>query len=91
MTIAAVVRVGYFAALAFMNSCTLPPTAKTTNLAASRVIFLDQGPKWTETARSDFYSRDQGSRVMPLRWMQALKQQRRAVHGRKSRPVRLPA
>ena len=74
MTIAAVVRVGCFAALAFMNSCTLPPTAKTTNLAASRVIFLDQGPDWTETARSDFYSRDQGSRVMPLRWMQALKQ-----------------
>jgi hypothetical protein len=37
-------------------------------------MLLDQGPNWTPTARRDFYSRDQGSRIMPLRWMQALKQ-----------------
>ena len=37
-------------------------------------VVLDQGPNWTQSARSDFYSRDQGSRIMPLRWMQALKQ-----------------
>ena len=29
---------------------------------------------WNEAARLDFYSRDQGSRIMPLAWMQALKQ-----------------
>lgn len=35
---------------------------------------LDQGPKWTEATRKDFYSRDQGSKLMPLRWISALKQ-----------------
>jgi hypothetical protein len=35
---------------------------------------LDQGEAWTAERRADFYSRDQGSRIMPLRWMVALKQ-----------------
>ena len=35
---------------------------------------LDQGGAWTADARADFYSRDQGSRIMPLRWMFALQQ-----------------
>jgi hypothetical protein len=34
----------------------------------------DQGTNWTAAARTDFYSRDQGSRIMPLRWIAALKQ-----------------
>jgi hypothetical protein len=38
------------------------------------VVLLDQGPNWTPIARSRFYSQDQGSDIMPLRWMQALKQ-----------------
>jgi hypothetical protein len=38
------------------------------------VVYLEQGKNWSEDARSDFYSRDQGSRIMPLRWMKALKQ-----------------
>jgi mono/diheme cytochrome c family protein len=37
-------------------------------------IFTDQGPNWTPTTRADFYSRDQGSRMIPLAWLQALKQ-----------------
>jgi mono/diheme cytochrome c family protein len=35
---------------------------------------LDQGAAWTAERRADFYSRDQGSRIMPLRWMAALRQ-----------------
>ncbi|MGQ0446031.1 MAG: di-heme-cytochrome C peroxidase [Beijerinckiaceae bacterium] len=37
-------------------------------------VTLDQGKEWTEAARKDFYSRDQGSRLIPLRWIAALKQ-----------------
>jgi mono/diheme cytochrome c family protein len=35
---------------------------------------IDQGPNWTPADQKDFYSRDQGSDIMPLRWMAALKQ-----------------
>jgi hypothetical protein len=37
-------------------------------------ITVNQGSNWTRSTRNDFYSRDQGSQIMPLRWMQALKQ-----------------
>jgi hypothetical protein len=40
---------------------------------ASPPVTLDQGANWTATAQKDFYSRDQGSRIMPLRWIAALK------------------
>ena len=43
-------------------------------LAAEPPVMLDQGPAWTDAARKDFYSRDQGSRLMPLNWIIALKQ-----------------
>ncbi len=36
-------------------------------------LTIDQGADWTDAARNDYYTRDQGSRVMPLAWMQALK------------------
>lgn len=36
---------------------------------------IDQGMNWTPPARNDFYSRDQGSRIIPLSWIIALKQQ----------------
>src|SRR5665213_3948534 len=45
----------------------------TVSFSAEPVI-IDQGPEWTASARKDFYSRDQGSRIMPLRWIAALKQ-----------------
>jgi mono/diheme cytochrome c family protein len=35
---------------------------------------VDQGPNWTQERRADFYTRDQGARMIPLAWLQALKQ-----------------
>ena len=40
----------------------------------SSVVYLDQGPAWTSKARSQFYSQDQGSKMIPLSWLLALKQ-----------------
>jgi mono/diheme cytochrome c family protein len=37
-------------------------------------VFTDQGANWTPATRADFYSRDQGSRMIPLSWLQNLKQ-----------------
>ena len=37
------------------------------------LVMTDQGAGWTDAERKDFYSRDQGSRLIPLRWMMALK------------------
>lgn len=34
---------------------------------------VDQGRWWTDDRRYEFYSRDQGSRLMPLSWFMALK------------------
>ncbi len=42
--------------------------------AAAEPVLLDQGPSWTAAARRDYYVRDQGSQIMPLRWIAALKQ-----------------
>jgi hypothetical protein len=36
-------------------------------------IYVDQGRDWTTEARTDFYTRDQGSRLINLAWLQALK------------------
>lgn len=36
-------------------------------------IYVDQGSQWTPEARADFYIRDQGSRLIRLSWLQALK------------------
>jgi hypothetical protein len=35
---------------------------------------MDQGSKWTNKTRDEFYSQDQGSRLIPLKWIKALKQ-----------------
>jgi len=43
--------------------------ADTQSLSA---VNVDQGPAWTRTERAAFYTQDQGSRIMPLRWMLAL-------------------
>lgn len=43
-------------------------------LFAAEPVIMDQGKEWTASDRKDFYSRDQGSRIMPLRWIAALKQ-----------------
>jgi hypothetical protein len=36
-------------------------------------IYVDQGSNWTAEARADFYTHDQGSRLISLVWLQALK------------------
>jgi hypothetical protein len=41
---------------------------------AAETVTIDQGTEWTAATRNDFYSRDQGSQIMPLRWIVALKQ-----------------
>jgi len=41
--------------------------------AAAGPVFLHQGSSWTPAARADFYTRDQGSRLIPFAWAKALK------------------
>src|SRR4051794_15202107 len=43
-------------------------------LAADAPIYADQGANWTPDKRKDFYTRDQGSQIIPLPWLNALKQ-----------------
>jgi processive rubber oxygenase RoxA-like protein len=45
-----------------------------TGASLGQPIFVDQGTSWTTMTRADFYTRDQGSRMIPLAWLQALKQ-----------------
>lgn len=40
--------------------------------AAAQTVFVPQGADWTPAKREAFYTQDQGSRIMPLAWMQAL-------------------
>lgn len=40
---------------------------------AAGPVAVDQGPDWTPANRDAFYVIDQGSRIMPLRWIKALK------------------
>lgn len=42
-------------------------------IAQAQVKYLDQGKKWGPVSRKDFYGRDQGSQMIPLAWMKALK------------------
>ncbi|MEQ1636340.1 MAG: di-heme-cytochrome C peroxidase [Methylococcales bacterium] len=42
--------------------------------AITQPIFTDQGKNWTTSNRQIFYTQDQGSRIMPLIWIKALKQ-----------------
>lgn len=41
--------------------------------AQAQVVMVEQGSSWTSAARAEFYTTDQGSRIMPLAWMRALK------------------
>ncbi|OSJ19304.1 hypothetical protein BST63_03225 [Bradyrhizobium canariense] len=40
---------------------------------AADPVPIDQGAEWTSTRRNDFYTLDQGSRLIPLSWIMALK------------------
>lgn len=63
-------KVGFARAI---GSAVLALLASLPSLAAEPVA-INQGTEWTASAQKDFYSRDQGSRLMPLRWIAALKQ-----------------
>lgn len=41
---------------------------------AAQTVYVDQGKDWTQNLRDQFYTQDQGSRIMPLTWMRALTQ-----------------
>lgn len=49
----------------------MPLTART---ATPDIKFVAQGEKWADAERKSFYSQDQDSPLMPLKWFQALKQ-----------------
>jgi hypothetical protein len=55
-------------------SLSLPMGASAVWAADPAPVFADQGSNWNDVTRTDFYSRDQGSRMIPLAWLQALKQ-----------------
>jgi hypothetical protein len=58
--------------------CTPPPAPpeapRVDTSQSSMKPAVDQGPNWTRMERAAFYSQDQGSKMIPLRWMAALKQ-----------------
>jgi hypothetical protein len=59
----------------FLASFAIALLMNSTGWAADpKPIYIDQGRNWTEEARTDFYSRDQGSRMIPLAWLKVLKQ-----------------
>jgi mono/diheme cytochrome c family protein len=41
--------------------------------AAADPVYVKQGKSWNAAARADYYTRDQGSRIIPLAWLKALK------------------
>src|SRR5580692_11402939 len=41
--------------------------------AGADPVYVDQGQQWTPAERADFYTRDQGSRLIRLSWLKALK------------------
>src|SRR4051794_6419140 len=57
----------------FLLAAALLPVAGMAAAQAGPVTYLNQGPAWTPAARADFYGRDQGSRLIPLAWLRALK------------------
>src|SRR4051794_34713842 len=40
--------------------------------AQAGLRYLDQGSAWTDATRTEFYSKDQGSQLIKLAWLQAL-------------------
>lgn len=55
-------------AMVIIPFISVPATANTA------VHYAFQGKKWTAKERDSFYSQDQGSQMIPLAWIQALKQ-----------------
>ncbi|WP_031431455.1 di-heme-cytochrome C peroxidase [Methylomicrobium agile] len=66
-------RLKYLSSVTLTAAACLLPGLQPAN-AAPGPIYAEQGEQWTAAARLQYYSQDQGSRVMPLQWFQALKQ-----------------
>ena len=71
MRIGVALRLGLCSAA--LCACT-PEHAPPDRPSSGSPILLDQGAGWTDATRADFYSRDQGSQIMPLAWLEALEQ-----------------
>jgi len=41
--------------------------------ATADPVFVKQGKSWNAAARAEYYTRDQGSRIIPFAWLKALK------------------
>ena len=54
-------------AAGFLSICLTAPSS------AQQIVYADQGSNWNATTRNSYYTQDQGSRLMPLSWLQALK------------------
>jgi hypothetical protein len=61
----------HFGKLAFGTALGLSIAAA--SVAQPAPVYVKQGSAWTPAARADFYSRDQGSRIIPLAWLRALR------------------
>jgi hypothetical protein len=48
-------------------------TSVPVDAADSPPKFADQGKEWNAALRKEFYSLDEGARIMPLPWIKALK------------------
>ncbi len=48
-------------------------TALGATAARAELKYAAQGAQWTDAARNDFYTRDQGARIIPFAWYKALK------------------
>ena len=52
----------------------LAPAAAQAPAPATELRFADQGPAWSDDKRTLYYDIDQGSQLIPLAWLEALKQ-----------------
>ncbi len=50
------------------------PAAAQAPTPSPAVHYIDQGPAWTDDKRTLYYGIDQGSELIPLAWLEALKQ-----------------
>ena len=64
-------RLAQVARILMLSSLSLMPGLSTAN---NNPVYLDQGTKWTQADRKDYYNLDQGSQLIPLKWIMALKQ-----------------
>lgn len=62
-----------FGSRGFLASLTLVTLATTANVSAGEVHYANESPNWTSVQRREFYSLDQGARIMPFAWFKALR------------------